>query len=125
VKHGVSGLREQGRVHLRFYREKANFIAEVRDNGAAWDTVNAPLGYGLRLTRERIRLLNQLLKGPVIEMTIASTPSGGTSGSSTPSTGTASTLTPSTGTTGNPPTPSGSAPPGGTIVKIEFSNWWK
>jgi two-component system LytT family sensor kinase len=78
VKHGVSGLREEGRVHLRFYREKANFIAEVGDNGKAWDTLNAPSGYGLRLTRERIRLLNQLLKGPVIEMTIASTPSAGT-----------------------------------------------
>ena len=88
VKHGVSDLREGGRVRLRFYREKASFIAEVSDNGAAWDTVKTPSGYGLRLTRERIRLLNQLLKGPVIEMTIASTPSTG------------------------------------TIVKIEFSNWW-
>ena len=78
VKHGVSGLREQGRVHLRFYREKANFIAQVSDNGKPWDTRNAPSGYGLRLTRERIRLLNQLLKGPVIKMTIASTPSAGT-----------------------------------------------
>jgi two-component system LytT family sensor kinase len=78
VKHGVSDLREQGRVRLRFYREKANFIAEVSDNGASWDTVNAPPGYGLKLTCERIRLLNQLLKGPVIEMTIASTPSSGT-----------------------------------------------
>jgi two-component system, LytTR family, sensor kinase len=104
VKHGVSDLREGGRVHLRFYREKANFIAEVSDNGKPWDTLNAPSGYGLRLTRERIRLLNQLLKGPVIEMTIASTPSAGTFG--------------------NPPTLRGSTPPGGTIVKIEFSNWW-
>jgi two-component system, LytTR family, sensor kinase len=78
VKHGVSGLREEGRVRLRFYREKATFIAEVGDNGKAWDTLNAPSGYGLRLTRERIRLLNQLLKGPVIGMTIVSTPSTGT-----------------------------------------------
>jgi two-component system LytT family sensor kinase len=78
VKHGVSDLREGGRVHLRFYREKANFIAEVNDNGKPWDTFNAPSGYGLRLTRERIRLLNQLLKGLVIEMTIACTSSAGT-----------------------------------------------
>jgi two-component system LytT family sensor kinase len=78
VKHGVSDFREGGRVRLRFYREKANFIAEVNDNGKTWDTLNAPSGYGLRLTRERIRLLNQLLKGPVIEMTIVSTPSAGT-----------------------------------------------
>jgi two-component system, LytTR family, sensor kinase len=50
----------------------------VNDNGAPWDVINAPSGYGLKLTRERIRLINQLLKGPVIEMTIASTPSSGT-----------------------------------------------
>lgn len=79
VKHGVSGLRERGRVRLRFYREKAHFIAEVSDNGKAWDTLGTPLGYGMKLTRERIRLFNQLLKGPVIEMTIASTPPTGTS----------------------------------------------
>jgi hypothetical protein len=78
VKHGVSGLRESGRVHLRFYREKANFIAEVSDNGNAWDFVNTPSGYGLRLTRERIRLINQLLKAPVIDMTITSGGSAGT-----------------------------------------------
>ncbi len=78
VKHGVSSLGEAGRVRLRFYRENANFIAEVSDNGGAWDSDKAPSAYGLRLTRERIRLLNQLLKGPVIEMTIASTLSIGT-----------------------------------------------
>ncbi len=72
VKHGISDLGETGWVRLRFYRENANFIAEVSDNGRAWDITKATSGYGLRLTRERIRLLNQLLKGPVIEMTIVS-----------------------------------------------------
>ena len=71
VKHGISDLGEAGWVRLRFYRENANFIAEVSDNGRAWDITKATSGYGLRLTRERIRLLNQLLKGPFIEMSIA------------------------------------------------------
>jgi hypothetical protein len=101
VKHGVSGLRERGCLRLRFYREKATFIAEVSDNGDGWDTVNTPSGYGLRLTRERIRLLNQLLKGPVIEMSIecgmaaagASAAGGRVAGQ-------------------------------GTTVTIRFSNWW-
>jgi two-component system, LytTR family, sensor kinase len=119
VKHGVSGLQERGRVRLRFYREKANFIAEVSDNGAAWDTDSTASGYGLRLTRERIRLLNQLLKGPVIEMTIASASSAGTA-TSAGAIGT----TPSTGTTRTPPPHGELSLPPGTIVKIEFSNWW-
>jgi len=109
VKHGVSGLQERGCVRLRFYREKANFIAAVSDNGAAWDIDSTASGYGLRLTRERIRLLNQLLKGPVIEMTIASTPLDGTGTSALP---------------GTPPLPGEPSLPQGTTVKIEFSNWW-
>ena len=120
VKHGVSGLGGQGRVRLRFYREKANFIAEVSDNGSPWDTVDTPSGYGLKLTRERIRLLNQLLKGPVIEMTIASASSTGTMVNPPPSRASA----PMGGTIDNPPPPPGSASPGATTVKIEFSNWW-
>ncbi|GGA96731.1 sensor histidine kinase [Puia dinghuensis] len=77
VKHGVSGLLQAGLIQIHFSRENANFIAQVTDNGRGWDTTVATTGYGLRLTSERIRLLNQLLKDQPINMTITSSPGAG------------------------------------------------
>lgn len=59
VKHGVSSLRNKGRITLRFSRENTTFIARISDNGQGWDPNRPSTGYGLKLTRERIRLLNQ------------------------------------------------------------------
>ena len=71
VKHGVSALHDQGLVQIRFSRQNGTFIAQVSDNGKGWDPDRTTPGYGLTLTQERIRLLNQLLKAPLIGMTIA------------------------------------------------------
>jgi hypothetical protein len=78
VKHGVSGLHGNGLVRVAFSRENANFIAEVTDNGKGWETDPAVNGYGLRLTRERIRLLNQLSPQREIILAIRSQPGAGT-----------------------------------------------
>ena len=77
VKHGVSGLREEGFIRIAFSRESANFIAELSDNGKGWDPESATTGYGLRLTAERISLLNQLSPHQPIRMTIRSQPGSG------------------------------------------------
>lgn len=79
VKHGVSGLRGDGWIRIAFSRENANFIAEVTDNGAGWEqsVATETMGYGLRLTSERIRLLNQLSPDQPITMTIRSQPGNG------------------------------------------------
>jgi len=77
VKHGVSGLHANGFVRIAFSRENANFIAEVTDNGKGWQTTAEDKGYGLRLTRERIRLLNQLSPHQEISMIIRSQPGMG------------------------------------------------
>jgi hypothetical protein len=77
VKHGVSALHETGYIQIIFSRENGNFIAQVTDNGKGWDTDITTTGYGLRLTTERIRLLNELLKGRSIRMNITSAPGGG------------------------------------------------
>jgi two-component system LytT family sensor kinase len=89
VKHGVSALHEAGLIQIVFSRENGNFIAQVTDNGKGWDTGVRATGYGLRLSTERIRLHNELLKDRPIRMTINSTPGGG-----------------------------------GTMVHLEFNNWW-
>jgi len=77
VKHGVSDLHGEGFVRIGFSQENANFIAEVTDNGKGWDPTAGTTGYGLRLTRERIRLLNQLSAHQSITMTIHSQPGAG------------------------------------------------
>jgi len=78
VKHGVSALRTDGHVGIHFCRENANFIVEVTDNGKGWDATKNTTGYGLRLTRERIHLLEQLMNDQPITMTIQSQPGAGT-----------------------------------------------
>ena len=60
VKHGVSGLREKGKVNIRFYLNENNLIAEVKDNGKGFPGKNNSNGYGLKLTDERILLLNKI-----------------------------------------------------------------
>jgi hypothetical protein len=78
VKHGISALRSEGLLQIHFSRENANFIVQVIDNGKGWDPANDTTGYGLRLTRERIRLLGQLMNDQPITMTIRSQPGQGT-----------------------------------------------
>ena len=62
VRHGVASLHDQGLIHLFFFRQNTTFIARVTDNGPGWNPAAPAAGYGLKLTQERIRLLNQLLK---------------------------------------------------------------
>lgn len=69
VKHGAAALRDQGVIRLHFCRQNATFIARIEDNGPGWNAAVPTTGYGLKLTRERIRLLNQLLKHS--ELTLA------------------------------------------------------
>jgi two-component system LytT family sensor kinase len=78
VKHGVSGLHAEGSIRIGFSRENANFIAQVTDNGRGWDPTAATTGHGLRLTKERTRLLNQLSAHQPIAMKIQSQPHAGT-----------------------------------------------
>ncbi len=79
VKHGISALSENGRIVLRFFKENATFIAQVIDNGSGWDPGAATKGYGIRLTEEKILLLNGLMRGQMrhssIEMQIRTEPS--------------------------------------------------
>ncbi|MBS1735696.1 MAG: histidine kinase [Bacteroidetes bacterium] len=69
IKHGVSGLREKGKVDIHFYLKNRNLFAEIEDNGNGLSGKKNPNGYGLKLTDERILLLNKI-KGQHIEKKI-------------------------------------------------------
>jgi hypothetical protein len=78
VKHGISTLQGEGVIAVSFVKENANFTCTIRDNGTGFDSGTAAVGYGLTLTRDRIRLLNEVLDGQSIHMEIISAPRVGT-----------------------------------------------
>ena len=69
VKHGVAGMQDKGMITVTFKREDINIIATVQDNGNGFSG-KAKTGYGLKLTRDRIALLNQAMSGRSIYLDI-------------------------------------------------------
>ncbi len=59
IKHGVSNLYEQGKISISVFSQEKDMIIEVKDNGKGFNTEGVFDGLGLKLTKERIRLLNQ------------------------------------------------------------------
>jgi LytS/YehU family sensor histidine kinase len=73
VKHGVSALRERGVITITVAPRSEDLLITIRDNGPGFPAAGAEGfsegGYGLKLTGDRIRLLNQLHPGTPIVMT--------------------------------------------------------
>jgi hypothetical protein len=68
VKHGISRLGGQGQLAIlcKPGTENGNLVIVIQDNGT-WQ--NKASGYGLSLTEERLRAINQLKKEQRIELT--------------------------------------------------------
>ncbi len=79
IKHGIAGLYEKGNVSIQISAKEKDLLICIKDNGIGFDTSKKSVGLGLRLTRDRIQLLNQSLKGQQIELTILSNQSEGSS----------------------------------------------
>ena len=69
VKHGVAELREKGKINIHFYAITDNLVIEIKDNGKGFPGKNNLNGYGLKITDERISLLNKI-NGQKIEKKI-------------------------------------------------------
>lgn len=78
VKHGVSSLQDKGRVSIEFVREGNTMLVSVRDNGTGFIENENKNGFGLKLTRDRIQLLNELTKEQSILLEIGSNKTDGT-----------------------------------------------
>jgi two-component system, LytTR family, sensor kinase len=72
IKHGVSNLYEKGEICLNIYGKNADLIIELSDNGKGFDTKIDNNGYGLKLTKERVRLLNASNSEQLVSLTIQS-----------------------------------------------------
>jgi len=60
IKHGVSELREGGKISLDFERKDSDMVITILDNGRGYDIAHTPFGLGIKLTNERIQLWNEL-----------------------------------------------------------------
>jgi two-component sensor histidine kinase len=59
IKHGVSAKQDKGYIGVRFRRMKDDLQVSITDNGPGFDNSLPTNGFGLKLTKERIRLLNE------------------------------------------------------------------
>lgn len=79
VKHGVSGLNNSGVIKITVSQNGSNLNLQVADNGTGFseELVNGN-SLGIKLVKERIKLLNQISKEHLIALTIDSGKNGTT-----------------------------------------------
>ncbi|MDJ1469355.1 sensor histidine kinase [Xanthocytophaga flava] len=79
VKHGVSSLYAQGIIEIDVSKQDDSMVIMLQDNGKGFVPEQSPTGYGLKLTKERISLLNKLNKEQPIDLSIHANTGTGTS----------------------------------------------
>lgn len=79
VKHGASSKGEQGRVRVNFEKQGSQLWVSVSDNGSGFRENESTGGFGIRLTRNRIEILNKLPGGRTITLSFLSESGKGTS----------------------------------------------
>lgn len=75
VKHGVSGMQGSGLLAIEYRIHLDDLRITVTDNGRGYNN-SSTKGHGLKLTDERITLMNQLLKERSVAWQITNTSSG-------------------------------------------------
>jgi two-component system LytT family sensor kinase len=70
VKHGISALQKKGRLFVLFDKLNNDMVVSINDNGNGFNPGNTSNGFGLQLTMERIKLLNQTLNDQHIQLSI-------------------------------------------------------
>ncbi|MDB5156972.1 MAG: hypothetical protein JWR50_1679 [Mucilaginibacter sp.] len=73
VKHGVADLRDRGEVNIAVRKENNNLNLIITDNGMGFmqtEGLNKSDSFGLKLSEERIELLNQLYTGQPFKLDI-------------------------------------------------------
>lgn len=76
VKHGISGRYEKGLLTIDFSKAGSDLVATITDNGEGFDPAKTDKGLGLKLTRDRMELLNKTMQGQEINMDIDSSSTG-------------------------------------------------
>ncbi|WP_447641583.1 MULTISPECIES: sensor histidine kinase [Chitinophagaceae] len=75
VKHGISGMGENGILSIRIYSVGRDLLVAVKDNGKGFDVDNYKAGYGVDLVLKRIAAYNKWHRKTKIHLTMKSIPS--------------------------------------------------
>jgi two-component system LytT family sensor kinase len=78
IKHGIAGLDEDGRIVVKVYADKNDLLLSVTDNGAGFTRDVKAGGYGIKLSEDRVTLLNQIYKDQTVTLSIDGTTQGTT-----------------------------------------------
>lgn len=81
VKHGVAPLKQEGRIKVVISRERTDMTITISDNGKWVDRVgpaNEHTGRGIKLSSERIRLLNEIYRSETVILQLQPGASGTT-----------------------------------------------
>ena len=66
IKHGVSNMYEKGEISIQVYPKNKDLIVLIKDNGKGFNEANTEggnsTGIGLKLTKQRIQLMNKAHK---------------------------------------------------------------
>lgn len=79
VKHGVALLKGKGQIELGFTKNNNDLILSIKDNGGGFQKKEIGIdikGLGLKLSKERIALLNKTFTSQQITMEFISEPTG-------------------------------------------------
>lgn len=76
IKHGISGLYERGLLKIDYIINENDITVSITDNGKGYDNSITAKGHGLKLTNDRIALVNKLLKEQSINWQINNVGSG-------------------------------------------------
>jgi LytS/YehU family sensor histidine kinase len=78
IKHGISSLYEKGNISIKFSRNFKDLLISINDNGVGYNVSDSSTGLGLKLTKDRIQLLNKTFNENFIEFSIESEQNKGT-----------------------------------------------
>lgn len=76
VKHAMAPLKGKGEIAISFYKESTDLVIKIIDTGAGFSVAADYSGLGLKLTKKRISLLNELYKECPIYLNIDSGSTG-------------------------------------------------
>ncbi|MGX5819253.1 sensor histidine kinase [Chitinophaga lutea] len=78
IKHGLSRMNGQGQLILHISRQENHVLIRIADNGPGFSAGALKEGYGLRLSKERIALLNREYGEELITLQVSGTTEGAT-----------------------------------------------
>lgn len=76
IKHAISARESGGKIIVSFSKKNENLVLGVKDNGFGFDLTKEYQGLGIKLSKDKIALLNSFYKLSPIKLELSSTVEG-------------------------------------------------